>query len=308
MRSWLDIFYLSLFFFLIGCGGGTEEKAPDGYTFGTIHISADESFKPVIDSQVQVYEGSNPETRLVVHYKPEVECIKDLLVDSIRMVVITRKLSQNERQLIVDSFALVPEQMVLAYDAVAMVVNPTSSDSLFTMVEIRDILKGNFNKTLIPVFDGLNATSTIRFIIDSVLRGDSLTGKAVAAKSSEQVIEYVSRTPNAVGFIGVNWIGNKEDPQQQSFLTKVKLARIESTDIPGKYIWPVQANIYAARYPMIRNLVYILKEDRRQGLGHGFANFMSGERGQLIFKRAYLVPAQMQFGIRSAAVNEEVVE
>lgn len=296
--------YLFIFIFIISCNN-TDSSAPSDTLYqGTIHISADESFKPVIDSQVQVFEASHPDARLLVHYKPEADCIKDIGVDSIRMVIITRRYSKNEEQFIIDSFQVVPSQMVIAYDAVAVIVNPMSPDSLFTVKEIKEILSGRFKKNLIPVFDGLNATSTIRFIIDSVLRNDSLTSKAVAAKTSEEVIDYVSRTPGAVGFIGVSWIGNKEDPQQQSFLTKVKLAKMESVDIPGKYIQPVQANIYTGRYPMIRDLVYILKETHT-GLGHGFANFMSGERGQLIFRRAYLVPAQMKFTIRRAAVREE---
>jgi phosphate transport system substrate-binding protein len=54
---------------------------------------------------------------------------------------------------------------------------------------------------------------------------------------------------------------------------------------------------------MIRELVYILKE-KSLGLGKGFANFLSGEQGQLIFKRAYLWPAQMNFNIRVTKLNE----
>ena len=54
---------------------------------------------------------------------------------------------------------------------------------------------------------------------------------------------------------------------------------------------------------MVRDLVYILKEKHR-GLGKGFADFMSGEIGQLIFKRAYLAPAQKKFGIRPVKLNE----
>jgi phosphate transport system substrate-binding protein len=65
----------------------------------------------------------------------------------------------------------------------------------------------------------------------------------------------------SVGFIGVSFIVNKEDEQKQSFLKKVKVAEIESTDQPVKYIQPVQANIYNGRYPMRRELVYILKEN-----------------------------------------------
>ncbi|HKB44511.1 MAG TPA: substrate-binding domain-containing protein, partial [Chitinophagaceae bacterium] len=172
-----------------------------------------------------------------------------------------------------------------------------------TMNDIVEILKGTFSKNLIPVFDGVKATSTVRFIIDSVLHGNSLTSKAVAARSSEGVIDYVSKNPDVVGFIGVSWIGNPEDTTQIGYLKKVKMAAIKSTDMTGLYVMPSQANIYLKRYPMVRDLVYILKENYK-GLGHGFADFMSGEIGQLIFRRAYLMPAQKNFGIRPVRLRE----
>jgi phosphate transport system substrate-binding protein len=54
---------------------------------------------------------------------------------------------------------------------------------------------------------------------------------------------------------------------------------------------------------MVRDLVYILKE-RHNGLGDGFADFLSGEIGQLIFKRAYLMPTQRKFLLRPVRLNE----
>jgi phosphate transport system substrate-binding protein len=54
---------------------------------------------------------------------------------------------------------------------------------------------------------------------------------------------------------------------------------------------------------MVRDLVYILKENHH-GLGHGFASFLNGERGQLIFKRSYLEPAKYGFIMRSAILKE----
>jgi phosphate transport system substrate-binding protein len=117
------------------------------------------------------------------------------------------------------------------------------------------------------------------------------------------VIDYVANHPDAIGFIGVSWIGNPEDVQQASFLKKVKMAQLESKDLSGKYILPVQANIYMNRYPMVRDLVYILKENYK-GLGYGFAGFMSGEIGQLIFRRAYLMPTKKNFRVRPVVLNE----
>jgi phosphate transport system substrate-binding protein len=54
---------------------------------------------------------------------------------------------------------------------------------------------------------------------------------------------------------------------------------------------------------MVRDLVYILKENHK-GLGTAFADFLSGEIGQLIFQRAYLVPAQRDFRVRKAKLRE----
>jgi len=294
---------ICLFFLLNSCGNDSDNQQKDTIDSGTIYISADESFKPVIDSQIQVFQALHRDAHVIAFYKPEADCIKDLAVDSIRMVIITRKLTEQEENFIVDSFKLGPQSLILAKDAVAVIVNPSSPDSLFTMGEVRQILTGRFRKNLIPIFDGTHATSTVRFVIDSVLRGDSLTSKTMAAKTSEGVIDYVSKNSDAVGFLGISWLGNRDDTTQQSFLKRVKMASLESTDIPGHYVLAWQANIYTGRYPMTRDLVYILKE-KYTGLGKGFANFMSGEQGQLIFKRAYLFPEQMNFNIRVTKLNE----
>lgn len=279
------------------------DELPDNKYKGKINVSADESFKPIIDAQVQVYESNFPGTKIRVQYKPEAECLKDLGVDSIRMIIITRGYSEDEKKFVVDSMQMAPESMVVAKDAVTVIMNPSAPHNNFTMKDIREILTGRFSKKLIPVFDGVKATSTVRFIIDSILRGDTLTPEAMAARSSDGVIDYVSKNPDVVGFIGVSWIGNPEDTAQLGYLKKVKIMPIESAKIPGLYVMPTQAGIFFYRYPMVRDLVYILKE-KYNGLGHGFADFMSGETGQLIFRRAYLVPAQKNFGIRPVKLNE----
>ena len=292
-----------LFFIFSACGGEKTDPNQDTRNKGTINISADESFKPVIDAQVQVYESDYPDVKLNVHYKPEADCLKDLAMDSVRMIIVTRRIDENEKGFIQDSLKVSIEQMMMAYDAIAVIVNPDAEISRFTMTDIRQILQGRFKENLIPVFDGLKATSTVRFIVDSVLRGDSLTHKAMAAKSSEEVIDYVSKNSDAVGFIGVSWIGNKDDAQQQSFLTKVRLAEIECKGLPNQYVQPIQVNIYNGLYPMTRELVFILKESYK-GLGHGFSTFMTSERGQLIFRRAYLAPGYMPFIVRPTKLRE----
>lgn len=304
VNKWL-LFVACLPLFLIGCSGNKNAAAiSDTLTTGTINISVDESFRPVIDSQIQVFESLHPEAKIVVHYKSEADCLRDLDVDSIRMVIVTRGLSDDEQKQLKDTLTYVPTFGVLAYDAIAAIVNPQTPDSLLTMQDIRSLAKGTSGLPYKIVMDGKNSTSTVRFIIDSLLKGEKMGANVEGAMGSEAVIDYISKNTNAVGLIGVSWIGNSDDPNQSSFLKKVNIASIECRNCSnGPYVKPYQANIYTGRYPMIRPLYYILKENY-DGLGSGFRNFLIYEKGQKVFKRAYLLPARMALEVQNIDLSE----
>lgn len=294
-------------FCMNGCKSEEQRRAelPDMFNRGTIHISCDESFKPVIDEQVKVYESLYPATKIIVHYKPEAECFKDFKVDSIRMVIATRGYTDAEKDYMIDSLKVGPDKLVVARDLVAVIVNPAAKDSFFTMQEIKELLTGKAKENLIPVFDGTRATSTVRFMIDSVLKGESLGKNVQAAQSSVDVIDYVSKTPNAVGFVGYSWVGNQDDTSQISYMKKVRTAFVESTDSAGFYIKPSQYFIYSNSYPMVRDIIYTLKE-KHQGLAHGFAHFLYTMQGQLIFRRAYVMPVILPNYVRDAELDSTI--
>lgn len=281
------------------CSNHSELPVRSRFDSGRVYISCDESFKPVMEAELQVFRGDYPNANVVMQYKPEADCLRDFLVDSIEMVIATRPYSQKEKKLIADSLNVVTDYTTVAYDAIAVLVHPQSADSMFTLGDVRNLLTGKSKKNLIPVLDGLKATSTVRFMLDSVLRGEPLGKNVSAAPSSKEVIDYVARTPNAVGFVGIEWVGNADDTAQLNLLKKVRLARMESTDSVGGFVLPVQYLIYTRTYPLIRSLVYVLKE-KEQGLAGSFANFLRNDRGQLIFRRAYLFPALRPFYMRDA--------
>lgn len=285
-----------------GKGGKTVDDR-DTPNKGTIRISVDESFKPVIEEQIKVHHSSFPDTKIIVSYKPEVECLKDLQNDSTRMILIARGLSKNESSIFESSLGYRPQYAVLAYDAVAVIVNQKSTDSVFTMNDLKEILSGKSKR--IAVMDGKNATSTVRFLKDSILHGGNFGANVVASKNSDDVIDIVSKNENVVGFVGLSWVGDSYDPKQQENLKKIRLALVECVRCveKGLFAKPSQATISYAQYPLPRPMYYILKENS-PGLGTGFMNFLSLERGQLIFKRALLVPAKMNFKVRSGKIKE----
>ena len=99
---WIYSRAIAIMFLLVVVSCSTSTKKPkfiagdDTLTSGTIHISVDESFQPIMDSQLQVFLSQHPNAKIIAHYKPEAECMKDLLNDSIRMVITTRGLSEKE--------------------------------------------------------------------------------------------------------------------------------------------------------------------------------------------------------------------
>ena len=288
---------------IAGCGGGGPKGPQETPTSGTINISVDESFRPVIDSEIKVFESSFPNVKIIPHYKAEAQCLRDLTTDTTRMVLVTRGLTEEEEKFYNDSFHLEPTFGVLAYDAIAVIVNKSSKDSIFEIKDLQNMLNGT-DVTHQPVMDGVSATSTVRFAIDSILRGQSLGKNVMAAKSSEGVIDYVAANPHAVGFVGVSWIGDLGDTTHTSFLSKVNIASLRCTSCGGEtYVKPYQANIKLKRYPLVRSLYYILKENW-SGVGNNFTNFLLYERGQLIFYKAYLYPANMPFEIRDAQIHQ----
>jgi phosphate transport system substrate-binding protein len=165
------------------------------------------------------------------------------------MVIITRRYTQQEENFMIDSFKLAPKSLELAKDAVAVIVNPLHKTLYLIWARYIKYSPGRFSKNLIPIFDGTHATSTVRFIIDSVLHGDTLTPKAMAAKSSEGVIDYVSKNPDAVGFIGVSWIGNHDDTAQLSFLKKVRMAWLKVRISPEVMYYPGRQTFTIIAYP-----------------------------------------------------------
>jgi phosphate transport system substrate-binding protein len=292
----------------VGCSAPENKDGDkpkyDTPKFGRIVISVDESFKPIIDSQIKVYKASYPETDIVAYYKPEAECLKDLEVDSVRMVIVTRGLSREESNGFLEKIRFKPSWGLLAYDAVAVVTNKKSETDALSIKELRSMLDGSIGGEYEMVMDGLTATSTVRYAIDTILKGKALGPKVVAAKSSKEVINYVEKTPGAFGLVGVSWVGNGRDENQLSFADNVKLVSMKcETCSDDAYVLPYQANIALGRYPLVRGMYYILKENY-EGLGKGFVNFLSYERGQLIFKRAYLLPGRMEFGVRTMELKE----
>ncbi len=297
--------FVIIFFFIVSCDGfKSKNSTSDTPEYGVIKISVDESFKPVIEDQLKVYKSSNPNTNIIVSYKSEVDCFNDLLNDSTRLIIVSRGLTKKEIEYFRATLSFKPQFDIVAYDGVAAIVNKNSTDSTFTLNDLKEILAGQKNITVI--LDGTNATSTVKYLQDSILMGAEFGKNVKAVNGSNSVISTIKQNTNAIGFIGNSWVNNIFDEVQLRNFDKIRLALIECKKCgeSGYFAKASQATLTNGQYPLARPLYYIVKENRL-GLGTGFANFLSLERGQLIFRRSSLVPANLNFNKRVSRLKEK---
>jgi phosphate transport system substrate-binding protein len=293
---------LSICILATACKTSSTTEQIDTPSEGRIRISVEESFKPFIEQELKVFALSFPKATIEVSYKSEIDCFKDLASDSTRMIIVTRGLNKKEQANYKDQLSYAPTFGILAYNAIAVVVNKKSKDSVYSMSDLSASLSGKNNKQV--VMDGSNLTGIVRFLKDSLLHQTAFGKNVVSAKGSEEVISYIKDNPNAIGFVGMNWVGDNYDPKQMEDRKTLKMALVECTLCieKGYYSQPSQSNISKGHYSLTLPIYYILKENA-PGLGTGLLNFMSLERGQLIFQRAFLVPAKMGFKKRKGLLN-----
>lgn len=297
---------LYYYFFLVwlgwACGAADSEKREqESLTKGRIRITIDESYKPVLQQAITVFTASYPRVKIMPKYATYAECLRDLYNDSVRLVLLPGMPDKAAQEKIRERLGFKPAYGHLLRDAVAVILNKHIRDTLWDERGLRRLLEGKDSRFKVA-FDGDETSSTLQYCMDSILRGAPLSDKVQGARHSLELIQYVQRTPNAIGFIGVSWIGDPEDSLQMRFLSALQVASLQMRTDTHLYVKPYQANIALLRYPLTRHLYYVLKENF-SGPARGFVNFLSHERGQLLFKRAYLMPTRMDFSVRKVRIN-----
>ena len=160
-------------------------------------------------------------------------------------------------------------------------------------------------KELSLTFDNKNS-STVRFALDSICKGESLAGKNIYAQgTNEKVIDYVAATPGAIGVIGASWIGNENDSTNMSFSDRVKVVALSRDNVAtaANSYQPYQAYIALDYYPFTR-YIYAMDISSRTGLARGFSNFLATDKGQLIILKAGMMPTTQQVVIKKVKVTD----
>lgn len=273
--------------------GSNHRKPADWRTSDDVHIAVDETFRDIMEEEIETFGLLNPASAMKPVYCSEDSAIRMLLRDSVRCAITTRKLSKDELD-VLKNYKLDAKQAMIATDAFALIVSKDNPDTLITVSEIRDIVSGRITRweqlkhsgkkgELKLVFDN-SGSSTVRYMRDSLLAGQQVAGNLYAQGSNQAVIDAVKDNPEIIGVVGANWLKGKSDSVLTSFENlDVKVLKVARKDGKNEIGWrPYQYRILTGDYPLIRSVYVILTDPRVRSYTKSFFYFLKGQKGQTI--------------------------
>jgi phosphate transport system substrate-binding protein len=298
----------------LACGNKPKNSLSYDYDKAAAIFTADESFFPILDEQLEVFMATTALDSIRPLYTDQEEAITKLMKNETWLAFAARSLSPKEIQNLKDR-KFMPRVIPIAYDGLAIIVNNANPDSCISIKDFKRILSGEVSRwnDIYPksrlgeidvVFDNPKS-STVTWCVDSLLGGKPINSKNIGAvKKSAEVIDWVEKHENAIGIIGSNWLNDKRDTTNVTFnknITVMRVSRLDSATVRNSW-QPYQYYLYNGNYPLVRT-IYALLNEPRSGVPSSFAHFCRLPKGQTIILRAGLLPIQANMNVREVYVN-----
>ena len=210
--------------------------------------------------------------------------IASLLNNTVDIANASRRIREEE-MFQARSLGIEPHEIVIASDAVAVIVNPTNPVDSLTLQQVSDIFQGKYenwqelggdDRPIVRVSRESNS-GTHMYFLESVLRlGDPNSRSlfhpnTLLLPSSEGIIAEVRDNPNAIGYDGLGYV-----------TPEVKVIGIEESP-GGAAIFPSIETVFNGTYPIARDL-YAYTNGEPQGAIKTFIEWVLSEPGQNIVR------------------------
>ena len=184
-------------------------------------------------------------------------------------------------------------EVVVAYDALAVVVNPHNPISHLTRTQLEEIFRGkvtNWNQVKdhvtgrrgpdlkIIVYSRETSSGTYEFFKTSVLHEKNYMAGVLSMPATGAIIQSVSQTRGAIGYVGMAYINHRVKALKISYDNHI-------------FIYPSMASGKSKRYPIIRELYYYYTADREKAVSP-FIHYLLSAKGQKIVMKTGYIPVR----------------
>lgn len=195
----------------------------------------------------------------------------------------SRKIKFDEKIKIQDAGKSSVEK-IIAYDALAVVVNPSNSVSKLTRVQLEGIFTGKIKNwkevggadlKIVP-YSRETSSGTYEFFKEHVLKNKNYVNSILSMPATGAIIQSVSQTKGAIGYVGLAYVNKDVKALAVSFDGKT-------------YIEPNEETAKNKTYPIIRPLFFYY-EKKDEAKNKAFIDFILSAEGQQIVEKVGYVP------------------
>lgn len=249
-------------------------------------IKGSDTVLPLSQKEAESYMKANPSAKITVTGGGSGVGISALLAGTTDIAQASRKIKFTEKQKLQEG-GNTAKEVIIAYDALAVVVNPGNKVTNLTREQLEGIFTGRItnwkelggeNMKIVP-YSRETSSGTYEFFKESVLKNKNYMNGIMSMPATGAIIQSVSQTKGAIGYVGLAYL-NKD----------VKSVHI-SYDGGKTYIEPSVANAKNKTYPIVRPLFYYYeaKADKKV---KPFIDYVLSPAGQKIVSEVGFITIQ----------------
>ena len=250
----------------------------------TIKVKGSDTCLPLVQKEAEDLMKSNSNVSVSVVGGGSGVGIQALIEGTTDMAMSSRTMKMTEKMKLNDAKKEFKE-VKMAWDALAVVVNPGNKVSQLTKEQLADIFTGTVKNwkevggedLAIVVYSRESSSGTFEFFKEHVMDGKNYTASALMMPATGSIIQSVSQTKGAIGYVGLAYI-EKE----------VKAIKV-SYDKGKTFVAPSLETAKDKTYPVIRPLFfYFLNKD--ENMIKPFLDYVLSAEGQKIVKEVGYIP------------------
>ena len=249
-------------------------------------IKGSDTVLPVAQQTAERFMNQHPDTRVTVTGGGTGVGISALLDNTTDIAMASRPIKFSEKMKIKSAGEDVAE-IVVAYDALAVVAHPSNPVKQLTRQQLEDIFRGKITNwkqvggddRKIVVYSRETSSGTYEFFKESVLKNKNYMASSLSMPATGAIIQSVSQTKGAIGYVGLAYV-NKD----------VKALHV-SYDACKSFVEPSFANAKNKTYPIVRPLFYYY-EAKTEGRVKPFIDYVLSAEGQETVKKVGYIPVK----------------
>ena len=179
-------------------------------------LKGSDTLLPLVQKTSESYFHSHPGAEITVTGGGSGVGISALREGTTDIAMASRRMKFDERMKL-QAAGHPPVEVTVAFDALAVVVNPANPVSKLTREQLEAIFRGKITNwkevggpdMRIVVYSRETSSGTYEFFKESVLRHRNYMASILSMPATGAVIQSVSQTPGAIGYVGLAYLGKK---------------------------------------------------------------------------------------------------